>query len=70
MDLNQKWGDYTRVFSLMKSLSKQGHRIFTIIILPENKRPRITTFDENGIDVTEIHPPWIGLPGKKESLDI
>ena len=65
MDLNQKWGDYTRVFSLMKSLSKQGHRIFTIIILPENKRPRITTFDENGIDVTEIHPPWIGLPGKK-----
>ncbi len=49
----------------MGELSKLGHRIFIIIIRPENKKPRISSFKENGIDVTEIHPPSIGLMGKK-----
>ncbi len=65
VDLNQKWGDYTRVFSLMSAFSKLGHKVFIIIIRPENKKPRISSFSENGLDVTEIHPPSIGLQGKK-----
>jgi len=65
VDLNQKWGDYTRVFSLMSAFSKLGHKVFIIIIRPENKKPRISSFSENGLDITEIHPPSIGLQGKK-----
>ena len=57
VDLSQKWGDYTRVFSLMNALSKHGHKIFMIIIRSEHKIPRISSFKENGIDVTEIRPP-------------
>ena len=49
----------------MGALSKIGHQIFVIIIRPENKKPRIQSFKENGIDVTEIHPPPLGLKGKK-----
>ena len=59
MDLSQKWGDYTRVFSLMKAFSKLGNRVFIIIIRSEHKNPRITKFKENELDVTEIHPPRI-----------
>jgi len=65
VDLNQKWGDYTRIFSLMGEFSKLGHRVFMIIIRPENKKPRISSFKENGIDVTQIHPPQMGFSGKK-----
>jgi len=49
----------------MGELSKLGHRIFIIIIRPENKKPRISSFKENGIEVTQIHPPQIGLRGEK-----
>lgn len=59
VDLNQKWGDYTRVFSLMNAFSKHGHKIFVIIIRSEHKIPRISSFKENGIDVIEIHPPSV-----------
>jgi len=65
VDLNQKWGDYTRIFSLMGEFSKLGHHVFMIIIRPENKKPRISSFKENGIEVTQIHPPQIGLRGEK-----
>lgn len=49
----------------MKSFSKLGNQIFIIIVRPEKRKPRITIFKENGLDVTEIHPPTIGLAGKK-----
>jgi len=65
VDLNQKWGDYTRIFSLMGEFTKLGHRVFMIIIRPENKKPRISSFKENGIDVTQIHSPQMGFSGKK-----
>ena len=65
VDLSQKWGDYTRIFSLMKEFSKLGHSVYIIIIRPESKNPRVSSFKENGIDVTEIHPPSIGVSGKK-----
>lgn len=65
MDLSQKWGDYTRVFSLMKEFSKLGNHVFIIIIRPEHKNPRIASFTENGFDVIEIHPPTsLKLKGK------
>lgn len=59
MDLSQKWGDYTRVFSLMTEFSKLGHKVFVVIIRSEHKTPQITYFKENGLDVIEIHPPSI-----------
>ena len=65
VDLNQKWGDYTRIFSLMGEFSKLGNQVFMIIIRPENKKPRISSFKENGIEVTQIHPPQVGLRGEK-----
>ncbi|HSD05591.1 MAG TPA: glycosyltransferase family 4 protein [Nitrosopumilaceae archaeon] len=66
VDLSQKWGDYTRVFSLMKAFSQLGNNVFIIIIRPEHKTPRITSFKENGLDVTEIHPPKsLKFKGKK-----
>jgi len=65
VDLSQKWGDYTRIFSLMKEFSKLGHSVYIIIIRPESKKPRVSSFKENGIDVIEIHPPSIGVSGKK-----
>lgn len=49
----------------MGSFSKLGNKIFIIIIRPEQKKPRINSFVENGINVVEIHPPNIGLKGKK-----
>ena len=59
VDLSQKWGDYARVFSLMKAFSKLGNKIFIVIIRPEPKSPRISKFKENDLDVIEIHPPNI-----------
>ena len=59
VDLSQKWGDYTRVFSLMHAFSNLGNKVFIIIIKSEHKSPRITNFKENSLDVTEIHPPKI-----------
>ena len=59
VDLSQKWGDYTRVFSLMRSFSNLGNKVFIVIIRPEPKSPRISYFKENGLDVIEIHPPNI-----------
>jgi len=68
VDLEQKWGDYTRVFSLMGSLSKRGHKIFVFVISPNHKKPRISYLKENGIDVIQIHSPLIGLGGRKGIL--
>jgi len=65
VDLENKWGDYTRIFSLMGSLQKRGHKIFVFVIRPNPKKPRITHLKENGLDVIEIHPPSIGISGKK-----
>jgi glycosyltransferase involved in cell wall biosynthesis len=65
IDLNQKWGDYTRIFSIMKDLKKQGHEIIMFIIRPDIKKPRITHLIENDIEVIEIHPPNFGFSGKK-----
>ena len=65
VDLNQKWGDYTRIFSIMKDLKKKGHEITMFIIRPDIKKPRITHSIENDIDVIEIHPPNFGFSGKK-----
>jgi len=49
----------------MGEFSKLGNHVFIIIIRPENKKPRISTFKENGIEVTQIHPPQVGIRGKK-----
>ena len=48
IDLENKWGDYTRVFSLMHDLTKRGHKIFIFIIRPDRKKPRILFSKENG----------------------
>lgn len=48
----------------MRAFSKLGNKVFIIIIRPENKKPRISSFKENELDVIEIHPPSIGLKGK------
>lgn len=48
----------------MRAFSKLGNKVFIIIIRPENKKPRISSFKENELDVMEIHPPSIGLKGK------
>ncbi len=63
--MENKWGDYSRVFSLMGDLKKRGHRIFIFIIRSEPKKPRISYFQENGIDIVEIHPFSIGFSGKR-----
>lgn len=68
VDLEQKWGDYTRVFSLMGSLSKRGHKIFVFVISPNYKKPRISYFKENDIDIIQIRSPLIGLDGRKGIL--
>jgi glycosyltransferase involved in cell wall biosynthesis len=65
VDLENKWGDYTRVFSLMGALTKRGYKIFIFVIRSNPKTPRISSFKENGINVIEIHPPSIGFSGKK-----
>ncbi len=49
----------------MGSLQKRGHKIFVLVIRSNPSTPRISYFQENGINVTEIHPPFIGLSGKK-----
>jgi len=49
----------------MKAFSLLSHKVFIIIIRPESKKPRITSFQESGLDVTEIHPPYVGIKGKK-----
>ena len=41
----------------MGAFSKLDHKVFIIIIRPEHKNPRMTSFTENGLVVTEIHPP-------------
>jgi glycosyltransferase involved in cell wall biosynthesis len=65
VDLENKWGDYTRVFSLMCALKKRGHKIFVFVIHSTPKKPRISFFKENDIDVIEIHPYSVGISGKK-----
>lgn len=57
VDLSQKWGDYTRVFSLMKAFSDRGHSVTIFVIRPEKKNPTIQNFQENSLNVYEIHPP-------------
>lgn len=58
VDLSQKWGDYTRVFSLMKAFSDRGHQVTIFVIRPEKKNPSISNFQENSLNVYEIHPPF------------
>lgn len=41
----------------MNAFSRLGNHVFIIIIRPELKNPRIVSFVESGLDVTEIHPP-------------
>lgn len=66
MDLSQKWGDYTRVFSLMNAFSKLGNKVFVIIIRPEKNPISVKSFKENSIDVIEVHPPQIlGFKGTR-----
>jgi len=68
VDLDQKWGDYTRVFSIMKSLSLQKHKIFMLIIRSDSKKPRVIPLKESGIEILEIHPPSLGLSKNKGIL--
>lgn len=49
----------------MGSLQKRGHKIFVLVIRPNPSIPKISYLKENGINVIEIHPPFIGLSGKK-----
>lgn len=50
----------------MHAFSNLGNKVFIIIIRSEHKSPRITNFKENGLDVTEIHPPKVfKLEGKR-----
>lgn len=49
----------------MGEFQKLGHRVFIMIIRPESKTPRISSFKENNLDVIEIHPPRILPKGKK-----
>lgn len=65
MDLSQKWGDYTRVFSLMASLAKRKHNVSIFVIRPEKKHPEVTYFKENLLNVTEIHPSFTIFSGKR-----
>ena len=66
VDLSQKWGDYTRVFSLMKAFSDRGHKVTIFVIRPDKKNPSVSNFQENSLDVYEIHPPWFTpFQGKK-----
>ena len=65
VDLSQKWGDYTRVFSLMNSLVKRKHNISIFVIRPEKKRPGVVLTRENLLSVIEIHPTFTIFSGKK-----
>jgi glycosyltransferase involved in cell wall biosynthesis len=49
----------------MGELTKRGHKIFVFIIRSDPKKPRVSYFQENGIDIVEIHPPSIGFSGKR-----
>jgi len=67
VDLSQKWGDYTRVFSLMKAFSNLGNQVTIFVIRPEKKKQSISNFQENSLNVYEIHPssftPFSGKRG-------
>ena len=65
VDLSQKWGDYTRVFSLMNSLAKRGHNISIFVVRPEKKYPSIVSVKENFLNVVEIHPQFTIFSGKR-----
>lgn len=65
VDLSQKWGDYTRVFSLMNSLAKRGHNISIFVVRPEKKYPAIVSIKENFLNVIEIHPRFTIFSGKR-----
>jgi len=66
VDLSQKWGDYTRVFSLMSAFSKLGHKVTILIIRPEHKKPNVLSFKENSLDVIELHPsPMLKIKGRR-----
>lgn len=66
VDLSQKWGDYTRVFSLMAAFSKLGHKVTILIIRPEYKKPNVLSFKENSLDVIELHPsPILKIKGRR-----
>lgn len=52
----------------MSALSKRGHKIFVMIIRPEAKKPSVSYLKEGGLDVIQIHPPSIGITGKKGIL--
>jgi len=43
----------------MNAFSKLGNKVFIVLIRPEPKSPRISNFEENGLNIIEIHPPNI-----------
>jgi len=42
----------------MKAFSDRGHKVTIFVIRPEKKNPSVSNFQENSLDVYEIHPPW------------
>lgn len=66
VDLSQKWGDYARIFSLMKSFSKIGHHVSILVIRPEFNPAPIAYMKDGVIDVIEVHPPsFLKIRGKR-----
>jgi len=50
----------------MKAFSDRGHQVTIFVIRPDKKNPSISCFQENSLDVYEIHPPWFTpFPGKR-----
>ena len=50
----------------MKAFSDRGHKVTIFVIRPEKKSPSVSAFQDNSIDVFEIHPPsYTPFSGKK-----
>ena len=52
----------------MKAFSDRGHQVTIFVIRPEKKTPSISNFQENSINVYEIHPPFFTLFDGKRGL--
>jgi len=42
----------------MKAFSSLGHQVNIFVIRPERKKPSISFFQDQSLNVYEIHPPW------------
>ena len=42
----------------MKAFSDRGHQVTIFVIRPEKKNPPVSSFQENSLNVYEIHPPF------------